>query len=333
MQPLKATARPSCGSSIGWGPASERSMIFRRGWPRPAPSCAHTPAPSGPRAAMAADIRLSAAASAGAPSKRSSPAIPHTERARVAYLVGGRHSEAAARRRSTVGRAGLDKWPMSDLPRSGEPRNVRGNDLPTGYVAGFMPPLIGISTSEMRAPERTRALAKGEPPTRELALGLSYPRSIEIAGAVPVVIPPLELDRIDALLARLGGLVISGGPDIHPAAYGEAPVEALGPTEPDLDAFEIALVRRADALGMPVLGICRGLQVVNVARGGTLVQDIADHRQEESGRVPTHKIVVKEGSMLERLMGPGEHAVNSFHHQAVKQLGAKLRPVAWSPDG
>ena len=200
-----------------------------------------------------------------------------------------------------------------------------------------MPPLIGISTSEMRAPERTRALAKGEPATRELALGLSSPRSIEIAGAVPVVIPPLEVDRIDALLERLGGLVISGGPDIHPAAYGEEPDPALGPTEPDLDAFEIAMVRRADALGLPILGICRGMQVINVARGGTLVQDIPDHRQEESGRVPTHKIVVKEGSRLGRMMGPtrppGDHAVNSFHHQALKRLGGGLTPVAWSLDG
>jgi putative glutamine amidotransferase len=196
-----------------------------------------------------------------------------------------------------------------------------------------MPPLIGISTSEMRAPERTRALAKGEPPTRELALGLSYPRSIEIAGAVPVVIPPLEHDHIDALLTRLGGLVISGGPDIHPAAYGEEPHPALGPTEPDLDRFEIALVRRADALGLPILGICRGMQVVNVARGGTLVQDVGNHRQEESGRVPTHKVVVKEGSRLEGLMGPGEHAVNSFHHQAVRELGHDLQAVAWSLDG
>ena len=196
-----------------------------------------------------------------------------------------------------------------------------------------MPPLIGISTSEMRAPGRTRALAKGEPATRELALGLSYPRSIEVAGAVPVVIPPLEVHRIDALLERLGGLVISGGPDIHPAAYGEEPDPALGPTEPDLDAFEIAMVRRADALGLPILGICRGMQVVNVARGGTLVQDIPGHRQEESGRVPTHKITVREGSALERLMGPGEHAVNSFHHQALKLLGRGLKPSAWSPDG
>src|SRR3954467_10466816 len=124
---------------------------------------------------------------------------------------------------------------MSDRRQSGESRTVRGNDLPAGYVAGFMPSLIGISTSEMRAPERTRALAKGEPPTRELALGLSYPRSIEIAGAVPVVIPPLDPEHIDGLLARLGGLVISGGPDMHPSSYGAEPHPALGPTEPDLD--------------------------------------------------------------------------------------------------
>ena len=196
-----------------------------------------------------------------------------------------------------------------------------------------MPPLIGISTSEMRAPERTRALAKGEPPTRELALGLSYPRSIELAGAIPVVIPPLEQDRIDALLARLGGLVISGGPDIHPSAYGQEPSDKLGPTEPDLDRFEIAMVRRADALGLPVLGICRGLQVINVARGGTLVQDLPGHRQDEDGRVPTHDVVVKEGSLLERAMTAGEHPVNSFHHQAVDRIGRRLTPVAWSLDG
>jgi putative glutamine amidotransferase len=197
-----------------------------------------------------------------------------------------------------------------------------------------MRPLIGISTSEMRAPERTRMLAESEPPTRELALGLSYPRSIEIAGAVPVVIPPFDdHDRIDALLERLGGLVISGGPDIHPSLYGEEADPSLGPTEPELDAFEIAMVRRADALGVPVLGICRGLQVVNVARGGTLVQDLPDHRQEESGRIATHRVVVKEGSRLEDLMGPGEHAVNSFHHQAVHHLGRGLTAVAWSLDG
>jgi putative glutamine amidotransferase len=196
-----------------------------------------------------------------------------------------------------------------------------------------MAPLIGISTSEMRAPEHTRALAESEPPTRELALGLAYPRSIEEAGAVPVVIPPLDLDRIDALLTRLGGLVISGGPDMHPSSYGEEPDPALGPTEPDLDAFELELVRRADALGMPILGICRGMQVINVARGGSLVQDIANHRQEVSGRVPTHPVTVKEGSQLERLIGPGDHPVNSFHHQAVRRLGGRLEPVAWSLDG
>ena len=215
----------------------------------------------------------------------------------------------------------------------GDPRNMRRTDRSALYGPVGMPPLIGISTSEMREPERTRRLDASEPPMRELALGLTYPRSFEAAGAVPVVIPPLELANVDALLARLGGLVLSGGPDMHPSSYGQEPDPALGPTEPDLDAFELELVRRADALGLPILGICRGMQVLNVARGGTLVQDLPGHRQEEAGRVATHDVVIREGSLLAGAMGPGSHAVNSFHHQAVRLVGRGLRAVAWSTDG
>ena len=202
------------------------------------------------------------------------------------------------------------------------------------------PPLIGVSTSEMRTPARTHSLAESEPPMRELALGMSYPLSVERAGALPVVLAPIDVANVDALLDRLDGLMVSGGPDIHPSFYGEAEHPALGPTEPDLDAFELALVRGADARGMPILGVCRGAQMLNVARGGTLMQDVptmvgeqVDHRQELPGRVPTHGIVVASGSRLEGVMGRQEHDVNSFHHQAMRELGPHLKEVAWAPDG
>jgi len=100
------------------------------------------------------------------------------------------------------------------------------------------------------------------------------------------------------------------------------------------------LARAADARGMPILGVCRGLQMLNVARGGTLVQDIPDaistdiqHRQELPGRIPTHAIVIEPGSRLEGVMGRERHEVNSFHHQAVGRLGRHLLAVAWAPDG
>jgi putative glutamine amidotransferase len=155
-----------------------------------------------------------------------------------------------------------------------------------------------------------------------------------------VVLAPVDVVHVDALLERLDGLMLSGGPDIHPSAYGAEEHPALGPTERDLDGFELALVRAADGIGMPILGVCRGLQMLNVSRGGTLIQDIPDaigeqidHRQAEPGRIPTHAIVLDAGSRLEGVMGRQEHDVNSFHHQAVDQLGRHLKAVAWAPDG
>src|SRR5439155_5352362 len=266
MQPLNATARPRCGSIIGCAPRSERSMMLSRRWPRPVPLCAHRPAPSGPRGAIDSDIRASAAASAGRPSCRSSPAMPHTA-----------YHHATRPDRPSVG-AGSDRRAICSAGRTRKGRNMRRFDLVPGYAPPRVrldpPPLIGVSTSEMRIPARTRSLAESEPPMRELALGLAYPRSVERAGALPVVLPPMDLDDIEKLLDRLDGVMISGGPDLHPSAYGEEEHPALGPTERDLDAFELTLVRAADARGMPILGICRGEQVLNVARGGTLFQDL-----------------------------------------------------------
>jgi putative glutamine amidotransferase len=200
--------------------------------------------------------------------------------------------------------------------------------------------LIGLTTSEMRAPERIRHDPRSEPAARELALGLTYPDALRRAGAVPVVIPPMDHAAIEPLLDGLLGLCLSGGPDLVPAVYGAAPHPALGPTEPELDRFEIALVRAAEARDLPVLAICRGLQVLNVARGGTLVQDLpterpsaVEHRQAESASTPTHDVTLEPGSLAAACLGLTELRVNSFHHQAVDRLGSGLRAVGWAADG
>jgi putative glutamine amidotransferase len=201
-------------------------------------------------------------------------------------------------------------------------------------------PLIGVTTSEMRVAEQVDQTPYGEPPRREMALGIAYLAAVESAGAVPVAIPPLETDSARPLLERLSGLVLSGGPDIHPTAYGADAHEELGPTWPELDRFEIALAREADALRLPILAICRGAQALNVARIGTLFQHVPerfgadiDHRQPGYGAAPAHSVEIEPGSTLARALGSTTVEVNSYHHQAADQVGRGLRAVAWSPDG
>ena len=201
--------------------------------------------------------------------------------------------------------------------------------------------IIGISTSEMRTPELVLHDPHSEPvPARELALGLTYPEAIRRAGAVPVIIPPLDTDSIEPLLDGLCGLCLSGGPDLHPTVYGASPHPSLGPTEPQLDLFEVALVRAAEARDLPVLAICRGLQVLNVSRGGTLVQDLPSqrpsdvvHRQIEPAATPTHEVTLLDDSAVAGALGVADAVVNSFHHQAVDVLGSGLRVVGWASDG
>ena len=202
-------------------------------------------------------------------------------------------------------------------------------------------PLIGVTTSEVRLAEHTDPTPEGDPPQREMALGMVYMRAIELAGGMPVVLPPLSHDMIAPLLDRLCGVCLSGGPDIDPEGYGEkARNPQLGVTEPDLDAYELAIAQLADARKMPILGICRGVQSLNVARGGTLHQHLGDltdgsveHRQAARGRVTTHAVRIDPDSRLARVMDATEAEVNSFHHQAADRLGQGLRAVAWAPDG
>jgi putative glutamine amidotransferase len=196
-----------------------------------------------------------------------------------------------------------------------------------------MAPLIGVTTSEVRRGDLATLRRHGEPPQHEMALGLTYMRAVELAGGVPVVLPPLAAGAMATLLTRLDGVCLSGGPDLDPAAYGARAHELLGPVEPALDRFELELARAADAAGMPLLGVCRGAQALNVARGGTLHQHIDGHRQTEVATLPTHPVRIAVSSRAALVLGGHAAEVNSFHHQAVDALGEGLIATAWASDG
>jgi putative glutamine amidotransferase len=198
-----------------------------------------------------------------------------------------------------------------------------------------MRPLIGVTTSELRPGTLATLRRDGAPPHDELMLGTTYPKAIDAAGAIPVILAPVDLEAVPALVARLDGICLAGGPDLDPVAYGapERHLE-LGHTNADHDVFELAVARAADAAGLPILGICRGAQALNVARGGTLHQHVDGHRQSELATTPTQRVAVASHSLLAAVTGAGDTlAINSFHHQAVDALGAGLRIVARAADG
>jgi putative glutamine amidotransferase len=170
----------------------------------------------------------------------------------------------------------------------------------------------------------------------------SYIHALELYGLAPVLITPAHSPAsIEALIDGCAGLVLSGGEDVHPARYGEEPSPALGAVEPLRDAMEFEAVACAVRHGMPVFGICRGLQVLNVHFGGTLYQDIYTdregehlrHQQEGSWSDRAHDATVAPDSMLRRIVEADHLHINSFHHQAVKHLGKDLRVVARAEDG
>jgi putative glutamine amidotransferase len=201
-------------------------------------------------------------------------------------------------------------------------------------------PLIAVTSSEMRDPPAHLAKAEADPRQREMALGLRYLEALAGAGALPMVVPPLPQDALEDLLETVDGVLFSGGPDIDPSAYGQEPTPCLGPTEPELDAFELTLAHAADRCGLPILAICRGSQLINVARGGTLHQHLPDlvgaeiqHRQRERVEELTHRVAVEPDSRLAEILGWDDGWVNSLHHQAVDTLGEGLRISARAPDG
>ena len=192
-------------------------------------------------------------------------------------------------------------------------------------------PLIGITTS----------LTVDKTPERAY-LNITYVRAVQEAGGIPLLLPPhLSAPVQAALWERLNGLVLTGGGDIEPARFGQPRHRKTDDVAPARDALELDLTRRAVDGDVPLFAICRGLQVLNVALGGTLIQDLSSerpgslpHSQREPRHQPTHPVkVMGEGTRLGRVLGSLEVNVNSMHHQAIDTLGAGLREVAWAPDG
>ena len=196
-----------------------------------------------------------------------------------------------------------------------------------------MRPLIGVFTSE-RHPGVLPTLQRDAAAATELRLGMPYLRAVERGGGLPVVLAPEDPNAVEELIDRIDGLCLAGGPDIDPLSYGAGARDArLGATDRSVDAAEIALARAADRLGLPLLGLCRGAQAINVARGGTLHQHLDGHRQDASADAAAHHVRVEPGSLLAALTGAARLDVNSFHHQAADRLGTGLQVVATAPDG
>ena len=195
-----------------------------------------------------------------------------------------------------------------------------------------MRPLIGITTSTVSTEWRQCAAGEWH------ALRRDYADLVAAAGGTPVLLPAVSSPAASELLARLDGLVLSGGGDVHPRRYGESPAPKLGPVDEVRDEFELTLAREALARERPVLGICRGLQVLVVAAGGALWQDLPSQAPNSrshgnAGQPVEHPVTLEPGSRLALLIGQTELTVSSSHHQAPRTIGGGLVAVGWSSDG
>jgi putative glutamine amidotransferase len=166
----------------------------------------------------------------------------------------------------------------------------------------------------------------------------TYTAAIQVTGALALVLPPDDavVESPDLLLDRIDGLLLAGGADVDPGSYGAEPHPETGRTWPERDRFEIALTVSAIRRGMPVLGACRGMQILNVARGGTLQQHLpdvigSDRHRHTPGRFSDHEVTLEPGSLAARATGTERALVKSHHHQGIADLGEGLVATGTSP--
>lgn len=187
-------------------------------------------------------------------------------------------------------------------------------------------PLIGISCSH---------------PGRSSSTQMTYTESIIQAGGTPILIPITTDSLVLTDIAnRLDGIILIGGGDIHPSYFNESPIEQLGEVDSLRDVYDMTLIRLAAQRNIPMFGICRGEQLINVAFGGTLYQDIPTqhpdttvcHQQQEPSSIPTHTVHLTPGSAMASITGQTQLFTNTHHHQAVKQVAPGFSVTGWSSD-
>lgn len=195
-------------------------------------------------------------------------------------------------------------------------------------------PIIGISANLL-------TIESGAFQGRErAAVGYDYVQAVKLAGGIPLILPIVEeTQAVQSQVALIDGLLLSGGYDVSPLNYGEEPQRYLEETRPERDAYELALINVAYASQKPILGICRGLQLLNVAFGGTLYQDIPhafstslQHSQKAKPEEATHTVELVEGSLLQQIMKTSTLLTNSYHHQAIKELAPGFQVNARAKD-
>jgi putative glutamine amidotransferase len=240
-----------------------------------------------------------------------------------------RNSSAMANtvNRSTSGVASRRQCNEEGIP--GMPQATRGASSPHDATKNA-PPLIGV-TSYLE-PARWGVWV------REAALiPAPYVRAVERAGGIPVALPPMATLRgVDTLVARLDGVVLAGGGDVDPELYGADRHTETAPPQPQRDRFELALIRAVVEADLPFLAVDRGMQVLNVARGGALIQHLPeavghDDHAPTVGMVGSHRVQISATSTVGKIMGDTAD-VPTYHHQAVSRLGKALAAVAWADD-
>lgn len=192
-------------------------------------------------------------------------------------------------------------------------------------------PLVLVSTASN---QRELGLRR-----QDALTGVNYNVALYAEGLLPLMAANLDPAAAEAMVERADGVVLSGGADLDPARYGRAPEPGLGLVDPTRDAFELALYHAARARGLPILGVCRGIQLVNVAEGGTLhqhlpaVEGLVQHEQRNIDGPPFHRLRLEVGSFAAQAAGQESAVVNSFHHQGVDRLAPGLRATGHADDG
>jgi putative glutamine amidotransferase len=190
-------------------------------------------------------------------------------------------------------------------------------------------PVVGIAAHQVLVDESGFSLL-------HFAAAVPYVKAVQRAGATPIVLPvvdPSDADEIGRVLDAVDAVIVTGGCDVDPDRYGATAAPETGPVDARRDETEIALCRAVVERDVPTLCVCRGIQVLNVALGGTLTQHVPVHSRDDAYNETVHEVTLEPGSRIAKALGTTTLGVNTLHHQTVADLGPRARAVAWADDG